>query len=144
VSYAELHSKIAASSPEELPAILTAAGYVPVQVDLESHTKAPEDEIERTVWAALDTSYRLLREASAKATVQSFRDDAVRLGLKVPTDEEWLAAASADADEPVTYLTLAGDTREAKEHLFNSFAALAEETAEGFAEALEDVTGGRC
>lgn len=118
-------------------ALEVVANAVPVEVDTERHTREPQDEGERISWAALDTTWNILREYAVRSVLQDIRDQAAEQGIELPTDEQLFEEGrkSGNPDAPTSYLDLAPNTRAAAEHLATAFGLLFDET-------MQDAGGG--
>ncbi len=117
-------------------------GTVKVEIDEARHKTQPQDEVERIVWAYIDTAYNLMRVAAVRANLTELRIRLAEQGLTVPSDEEMFAdlKASGDPEAPTTYLDLGPSRRDAALLLATAFEILAdtafEEMGEGFERAI--------
>ena len=64
-----------------------------------------DDPVEREMWAAVDTSFNLLREAAVRVTLKGLREQAKKAGITYPSDEEIFNTAPEGA--PKTFPDLA-------------------------------------
>lgn len=80
-------------------------------IDPELHDgREPESEVQRITWEALDTAWKILREASVRVTLVDIRAQLKEQGFtEMPSDEEMFKAGreSGDPDAPTSYLDLA-------------------------------------
>lgn len=82
---------------------------VTVEVDLSMHNRPPRSEREEIAWAALDTTWKLLRETATRLVLQDLRAQARSKGVEFPTDEVLFAAEPDNPDFPRSYLELAAE-----------------------------------
>lgn len=105
---------------------------IPVEFDPSMHPDTDFDSLDETsklVFAALDTSYRLLREYAVRATLAMIREEAAEQGNPIPiTDEELFERVKVfqelGAMVPVSYLDMAPDLPAARIGLYEAFQAL--------------------
>lgn len=94
------------------------------------------DEPSKLAFAALDTSYKLLREYAVRVTLASIREQAAEQGQELPADEELFRQAKegGNPEAPTSYMDLAPDVDLAALGLHGAFQLLSD-TA--FADAVE-------
>lgn len=108
---------------------------VTVEVDPSMHIRPPRSEREEIAWAALDTTWKLLRETATRLVLLDLRAEARRQGVDFPSDEELFAAELDNPDFPRTCLELAAEPEIAGRGLDAVLRAIHQQT-------LIDVIGG--
>lgn len=100
---------------------------VEVAIDPEMHPGAtPDSEEQALVWAALDTTWKLLSEYSVRITLARIRAAAKEIGREVPPDEELFSQAGASMGVSFGYLALAVPDRSAADALEDVLRTLAD------------------
>lgn len=95
---------------------------IEVKVDPSMHDREPADEVERALWAGMDTAWNLIRTTAIRSVAEQVRKNLIEDGGDPPPADEVFARFEGDPEGPHAWIDMAPtgcpDARQAYRTLF--------------------------